>query len=278
MAKICILGTGLAGAFAFQACKDAGIKADVYSKTEIGSAPPGAVWFHWLPSSIQAKPIKVVYTSIGFKEEYISKQWGTYRAGQTSSFPRTTRIESGFEIAPNLPKLWEGAEITLVDSFSDVEVGKLAKQYDLVVQTFPTDFSVRALGKYRVRIPILTTPISVKFEHIHLHYTKLGDVSDAQIITVYNGVDIDKWVRRTYMQDSVHTEFPSHFKTDNWAVFPDEKVGFYMDLHPDTPPYFNQIAPKIILVGRFATWDRKYLSHQAYLDVYTKLKNLTTSV
>lgn len=267
MTKIAILGSGLSAAFATRACMDLGVRPDVFSNQSSYVIPKGAIWFHSLPFKAETQHIANI--SWGTESVYLRKQWGSANINWNSSFPKGIKVQSGYPVAENLPRLWEGAEITPVEKLSDKDVELLAKDYDLVIQSFPTERSRKQLDRFVVRIPILPSEDCIQSNK----FVEQRDKHRADVLVVYNGTS-QLWVRRTFDGENFYTEYPSEYATE-YIRFPEATV--VADLHPDCPTYLDPLASNILLVGRYATWDRKVLSHQTYSKVSTVIKKHTMS-
>lgn len=268
MIKVAILGSGLSSAFANRACLDHGIVPDVFSLSGKYEIPKGAVWFHWLPYN--AEPLSIISMAMGKKELYLKKQWGEYNPAWKTSFPTLRKVEEGFSIPLHIGFLWRGTPVNKVEGgFTDQEIIDLSWEYDLVVQTFPSSASREVMGKFVVKIPVwVSNGNRLDPRKIFLHEQLLAE---HDIVVFYNGFE-EKWVRRTLIANTVYTEYSQDFRESI-----EGKVYHYPDLHPDCPKFIAPLANNILMTGRYATWDRKELSHQTYGKVYSMLNKLTMS-
>lgn len=272
---VAILGTGPSAAYAYRACRDMGLEPAVYGK--LSDRPHGAFWLHWLPPQLQWRVpyFQVEYRAEGTADGYVLKIWG--RPDISSSFPRERRIEKGWLPDPGLAALWEGAGVTEV-LLNEEDIQRLCGVYDLVIRTFPP------------RLPELLR------EQLHfctLFYRRVTAGRYANIQRVerltYNGLPGVPWVRSARLAGELSYEFPGvveqsqvaeHLGPGNWqrAVWPDlppqEHTEFWLQLHRWEKEIWQPSQPSNLLtVGRYATWQRKGLSHQAYQTVLGALYN-----
>lgn len=268
--NVAILGSGLAAAFAYRACLDCGVVPTIFSATDIGAIPAGAVWLHSLPESIPGIPMRIANISIGTKQGYLIKQWGRKQGKDwKTSFPGRTRLELGYEIKIYLPKIWEGAKECLIKQEINTDtLHEIKSEFDLVIQTFPRREDIELRQQYFVHIPIATAMVEKSPQKF---FPKL----ETDAVVVYNGSIQDSWVRKTYFPDRICAEYPCHAQITNFTevegIF---QISKYPDLHPETPKLAKTRIDNLLLVGRLATWNRKYLSDQAYHDTIGAICNV----
>jgi len=248
--KVAILGAGSVSAFILAACKEYGINPDIYTKGS-ASSPAGAFWYHWIPKSIDQIPSKTILIySVGDPEGYVSKQWGSesridYRS---SSFPRMVRSVQGWDPRKVYPIMMGFSNIIYSgrDQGDEYSLDK-SKEYDLVFQTYPTEHHKESKGSSLVFTP--TTSYNLGGG---THYNSV----------IYNGNKDDEVVRLSILFDYIHYEWVK------WKVIkpdPNMIIGGFNDIHPSTEPVLESgIADNVILMGRYACWDRRLLSHEAY--------------
>lgn len=287
MAKIAIVGSGLAAAFARKAVEDRfqefpelhrNSKVDVFSPTPKTYSSIGPIWFHWLP--FEASPLEIMSVPLGDESVYLHKQWGLAVAKNNpiSSFPPQTLFNKGYDVAQNVEKLWGRTLIQECPTFnSDEKLQRYFDEYDIIIQTFPPDYLKEKFARWKTHIPVQIEELSEegfwdelkKYRNLSEYFT--WDASQMNRILIYNGLWSDGWVRRTITKDLVYREyryrvfteyssdipFPQHMLDKNHLLVP--------DLCPDAPPgWEDDHKGKLILAGRWATMQRKYLSHQAY--------------
>lgn len=276
--RIAVLGVGPSSAFIVAAshkqCPDAEIH--LYSLTERLNSPAGAFWFHWVPEDLQQKyeVHKISVIGLGTQAEYIVKQWGVRVENNSSSFPNLNRIDTGW----NPGDVWK-------DMLSPAEFifqGKTTYQahmhnYDVVFQTFPTEFAKYQMKDYLVHIPVLVFPPGSSFTSL------LGTVQDKQSElhkidaknwVMYDGHKNCKWVRISYLFGYGYVEFPKD-NTLELGATSKGKIVYLEDLHPDIPNDFEEVLPdNVFMVGRKAQFSRKMLSSDAYARTMEILEKL----
>ena len=269
--SIAIIGSGAAAAFAHRACKDYGCtKVDVYTD-RMGKPSPGAFFFHWLPNDLRLKfePENVHYMGMGTAERYWLNQWPdiAYEAMGPTSFPVKTYAQSGWDGHTVWDALWDNAKITIMaERFSDSDLREMAKFHDIVLLTFPTQESLKEQGWCQVQIPIESVQ-TVTMQIPPSSMLTLTQQYDNFIL--YNGGEMFQWVRMSRLWGRTSFEY-AHNSTYGQG---DVSMTHHPDLLPSTPVWSKVPAKNFMLVGRFARWDRKYLSHQSYPDTIGALEH-----
>ena len=271
-AKVAILGGGLSAAFAYRALLDNNITPDVITE-RIFTPPGGCIWVHNLPKSINNKklyePIHV--EGVGDAKTYSCKMWG--RELKTS-FPSSGDYDTkGVNPLVAARLLWGDREALKKQikkgRVDEKFIEAIKKDYDLVIQTFP-------LGSAK---PKWETPIWV-----------LAGLKSAKNLVAYQGDD-EPFVRYTHMFNFISWEFPpqrADAKTHSMAAYEWGKVqwlegnpkGAQLWYAPEIPP--QEIAGKlavesyadgnVLYCGRWATGNRKFLSHEVYDRVVWHLR------
>lgn len=255
--EVAVVGLGATGSFVARAAYDCGYKVTVYVHGNPNATPPGAFWLHWIPDDVSgvfsSKPIRII--GKGWEEVYTRRQWGkSWYKGLTSSFPREPVIEEGYNPAEVLPELVpDEVKIEIVPyPFSDRDVEDLARGFDFVFQTFPRKVDIEAQPE---RIPFVAA-------------AKFATSDPDRNVVVYNGLDDDRniVVREAMLFGNHFLEFPKHmllpevkklYPLDGWHTV------VLKDLAPNTLPV-EQPGNKLFLMGRYAHWDRRCLSHDCY--------------
>ena len=265
--KIAILGAGPSAAFAFRACRDKKIMPDVFANRI--TAPFGAFWLYRLPPSITKKQRQAIRVNlhtarVGTASGYALKMWGDPIL--ITSFPAMERNEFVYHPRKGLQLLWQGVKLTHTRRMTDSDVRSLAQRYDLVFQTFPTERSRR--------LPNRVVPFET--------YTQFSSTDSDFGLCLYNGLPESEWARVTYAFGRVSFEYPPdpnistnkrmqrEYRKGNWIV---QVVN---DIVPDVKPIAESPAPNVFLIGRYATWNRKELAHEAYekvLGIVTSLED-----
>lgn len=261
--KVAILGRGASAAYAYRACVYAGVTPAVYGPET--RQQKGAFWMHWMPPHLdESKPAgatregamhsdQIKVTGRGTAEEYVYKQWG--RKNIPSSFREGDINTQGYDPARALELLWQdfaGAVDTV--QLTDEAIVKLARQYDLVLMTFPRT------------VPLGAAPTPVKIPIIWKKYAYKPDPTRINNMVVYNGVPGNivrsSWLWGVESHECLAKTDPGYF--DPWL---DEGYGveWRTDLHPDTKQGFAApLAENVTYLGRYANWSRKMLSYEAY--------------
>ena len=271
-AKVAILGGGLSAAFAWRALRDNNITPDVITE-RIFTPPGGCIWVHKLPKSVDSKklyePIHV--EGVGSTKTYAEKMWG--RELKTS-FPSSGDYDTkGVNPLVAARLLWGDREVLKKQikkgRVDEKLIKAIKKDYDLVIQTFP-------LGSAK---PKWETPILV------------GPRIDTSLNLVsYQGNADCAYVRYSFLFSIPSWEFPpqqSECRTHSMAVHQYQaeqkiygKPGYAVWYAPEIPP--QEIAGKlavesyadgnVLYCGRWATGNRKFLSHEVYDRVVWHLR------
>lgn len=257
--SVAIIGSGAAGAFAYKACREYGCRnIEVYTD-RLGKPSSGAFYFHWVPESISEKyePDDITYVGLGTPDGYAKNQWPGIElgAGFVSSFPNSIMITHGWNASNVWDELWKGAKIEIIaDKLSDTDLKDMSKLHDVVLVTFPTQESMLEMGDYLVRIPVhaVNNPTA--------SLLPMDLFSKHDNIIIYNGSASFQWVRCNKLWGKMSLEYSYVHSTDGEGWF------YQQDILPMAIPWKKMIARNVMPIGRFARWDRHYLSHQTYED------------
>jgi hypothetical protein len=193
---------------------------------------------------------------MGDEKYYIERQWGDLKSFvPDSSFPKQSVWEYGYDPSKVMEDLVPADCDVQVMSYplSDTDIKDLAPSYDLVFQTFATKESKEH------------QPPLVQF----MVAAKLGNSDPSKNFVVYNGDKDDNIiVREAQLFGNHFLEFPKGINQEqilsHWPMdMTGYKVSMLKDLDPRTKPW-QQPKGNIRLIGRWAQWDRKILSHHAY--------------
>lgn len=260
-ARVAILGTGPSAAYAYRACLDSGVFPGVYGPRS--ARPHGAFWLHALPAScanyVPVLTIRLMAT--GTPEGYAQKIW---RSGDVqTSFPREGRTEHGYPPDEGLNALWGGGPATDDRKLTDEDIATLCRQNDLVIKTFPPPLPPRLRGAYSVcRLAWRTKLVKIRYSSV-----------------VYNGRPEDRHVRYARIWGEESFEYPAGVASlppgEGW------REQLWMDIPPQEHPWFYKELeewteqqpkhPNLLVTGRYATYQRKMLSHETYLLVSAAL-------
>jgi hypothetical protein len=268
--EVVILGGGASSIFAFYGALAAGF---TYSEVQIWadklSYPPGAFWLHQVPPNAPkvCDPEPMVIRLTGSAEEYSRKQWGT--TYPSSAQRLVDQSPEAYNPHVVLPALWKTCNVKPMSKhWTLTEVELLSQLHRYVIVTFPiTPLAKAAMAKHKIPIYFASAP---------------GEGS--QNICLYNGDPDFPWVRMTRAFGQLSVEYPHFYasrleevkameeKFEKEFGLSSGKVMLAPELHPETFAIYPVLGNNILLTGRWATLNRKALSHDSYLDVYYFLK------
>lgn len=253
--KVAILGSGPSAAFAVLACRSRGIEPEVISQNDGHADQSGAFFLHWLPEEFVAQnnvvPIEVEFVPLGTAEGYSTKQWGAVIPTSFPSHPRTEKMYSSVE----LMRVWYTLQVKIA-KLAKGDIEKACQVYDLVFHTFPINVGDRRT----VHFPVMDTRCHLKSSRI-----------------LYNGTS-DRWIRCTTAFGRMSFEYPVASINPLLEPAPIASHKFERHLLRDIPPGTEPMRAEerafrnLIPIGRFATMDRKVLSHHAFGTVLSQLE------
>lgn len=261
MLKVVILGAGASAFYSWYAAITAGYRAE---EVEIWGGktivPPGAFWLHKLPPTVKsiAEPIKVYLE--GDSEIYSIKQWGkVYPSSWNSYLSETTWGYNPYYWLPVLRQQCNVRNLPSPLEPSQIHELSLSPGIEFVIQTFPTDpGTLELLAKYK--FPIVVEP------------------SNNSPCMTYNGQEHTHWVRKFSGWGFTNTEYPISMSSETDKILHWHTSAATIRMVSDIPPWIlpveNQKIGKeknIILTGRWALCDRKFLSHMSFGQVYFHL-------
>lgn len=265
--KILILGSGASALFAAKAVQDFGALSLCASITPF-SVPPGAFWFHWVPGDVaeKIKPTDITVHAEGDSRKYMNLQWSINPWGLTSSFPTAAKqVVQGYKPSDVYAVMKPTFFVQLENMLSDREITELCSSYDFVFQTFATEMS-KQFQPYK---PFFYMGIAEGAEDPTNNYV------------IYNGLDDRRiWCRKAALWGDVYYEFPKEIELESIQEVMDRreetknlKYVKLIDLDPFTDPWtLPSSSPKNLhLIGRWAEWNTKRLSHEAYTEVTRNL-------
>lgn len=245
--KVAILGAGFSAAYINYECQRLSIQPTVFAPAITG-APSGAFWLRDCPDhSVQPDTISV--SSVGNPRDYMTKQWGAEYSDLLSSFPTEQHEVKGFSPAVVWDRLWINVQFRKVRMMSDERIARIAKDFDIVFLTFPTEESKEENDKHRIWFRVAEFPTSVeKRNHV-----------------VYQGELRSRIVRASSLFGKMYFEYIPGYDPKAVSFETDVQLRSAPDLHPDTPEWDPERvpSPKVVLAGRFAQWSRKVLTHDA---------------
>lgn len=271
--KVVILGGGPGAVFAYYGALAAGMAPrDVVIWAKELTYPRGAFWLHTLPPNsptrFPAEPMSI-YLS-GTAEEYSRKQWGAV-------FPTSVDTYAGQVLEvynPNvvLPALWETANKEIMDiKWTQDRIEVLSHSCKAVIVTFPiTPEATSLMRQSNSKIPVYVAPT---------------EDPEGWNACIYNGNPLQLCVRVTRAFGHLCIEYPRHNTTppeelcrmDDLFYGTRGKVVSVPELHPTVEPIKQRIyghKGNILVTGRWATLDRKALSHHSWDDTFNFLNPL----
>lgn len=271
--KVIILGGGASSVYAYYGALAADYKAEEVQIWATGlTYPPGAFWLHELPPNYGAeeRPSEIEVRLQGTTEAYSRRQWGN--AYPTSVDTYCGRTVKAYNPHVYLPRMWEGCNRLHVDRKWNLEmIHELAQRYAFVIVTFPVvRRAIRSMQLLKVPVYHNDNP--------SLHTQHKGDYC------LYNGMSIPEmeWVRVTKAFGRVSSEYPHTMTEQLDYILGNETriwgkggtVSLVPELHPTTVKLTSQVLGQkdnIILTGRWATLNRKALSHHSFHDTFMHL-------
>jgi len=261
--EVVILGGGPGAVFAYYGALAAGVPAaDVQIWAKDLSYPPGAFWLHALPANcpFQAEPSEILVQLLGNEEDYSRKQWG--EAFPTSASAYSGKTLKAYNPHQVLPKLWAEANVRRMDTkWTPAMVELLAAEHSKVIVTFPID--QRAINEMsQLKIPVY-----------------VADTEEDTLCCIYNGIQWNSWVRLTRAFGKLNIEYPATYldrmdllereENMHWGL--KGKIVKVPELHPSVktlPHNTTGYRNNILMTGRWATLNRKALSHDSWTDAY----------
>lgn len=264
MSNIAILGSGASALFAAKAAKDFSAEPMCIAVKKF-DFPPGPFWFHWVPDDIQQKVTGTEITLIpeGSERKYQSLQWGRAPRGISSSFPKKVTKVIGYNPTEVAKVMSPTFTLKMPKLLSEEEIRGICYNYDYVFQTFPTELS-KTVQKPKQPYYIGTI-------------YNFGP--ETENFVMYNGTGSGIWVRKIFLWGNLFFEFPKNLALD--MIEPvmrrtHSEIEYHklLDINPFAEPLQLPITapPNLHLVGRWAEWNTKRLSHEVYQIVKDIIK------
>jgi hypothetical protein len=262
--KIAILGAGLSSAYLLAASWDAGFRDIAVFADSFPDFTYQSIHLRWVPMirGIKLLPHTVVKYGLGTLAQY-NLRLGRPRWDGASSFPRKgMEVHYNYDPSEFHQLAFDGIELHKVGKLTDEDVAHLAKDFDAVFQTFPTQKSLQAQPGYR-------------------KYGMLADTrtfSDLPNMSIYNGTKEFLWTRLCTMWGWTTWEFSSEEYPE--GKLPDmgehKKQVNLRDFAPGTIVWDPKDvpSPNVFLIGRWATWNKKALAHDAYREAQIIFKEI----
>lgn len=297
--RIAIIGKGVVGAFANHAIQDTMVRldkratVDVFSPTgEPTYPPPGAFYLHHLPGSNPLRLTPETHLEIlhGENRRYYAGLQGSDRETSADRMPLERSLGVYHPVKELIDIMWRSTSdvkgvVTTAEGLLD-----LSKQYDMVVNTVNISQVRPGANGQRFQLKTDLLPIFVDRGGDHNRLRQMRDlcaalgVSDTTLVglralhsraTVYNCTGEGHWLRMTWVRDNLSIEMSPFAPTYDLMDLNLSMVGL-RKIASNHIVLNVTCAHNVVNVGRWATWNRKELSHEAYHTVQQKLMQLLT--
>ncbi len=264
---VVILGGGPGAIYAFYGALSAGFdRSQVQIWADRFQYPPGAFWLHKLPPNVSGfEASDITIRLLGEAHIYSWKQWGAIFPTSAGTLGNT--VQRGYNPHTVLPQLWHDCNTKILEKrWNQQEVLLLAEQHKYVIVTFPITTPART-EILKLKIPVYTAEVPTEENHC-----------------IYGGVTGVDWVRLTRAFGHLSVEYPSYMADTRLnSIKPvedamhgtDGTVHLVPELHPSTQPIPEVIIGRkqnVLITGRWATLNRKALSHDSYADAVNFLR------
>lgn len=244
--KIAILGAGMTGLLAAKALKDKKVKFTIYDKDPTKLNDKGLHYLHD-NCGLPLKPQTVYNYIIGCEKgkppyQQYSQKLGTPLNNSLVSLPKSNIIYNFQEAHQILLDMMKNNIVELC--FKPAMMGYFLEHFDYIISTIP--------------LPIIYP--QAKCEYVEVQVTKERPNNLPKLFgtnqVIYN-VDLDiNWYRYSKVFGVEWTEVKRN------GEFTIKKV-----INTDfTPP-----DERVVLLGRWGSWNRKFLAHHAYYKILRRL-------
>jgi hypothetical protein len=248
---VAILGAGMSGMVAAKALDDMSIGFDIYDKLETNvSQQKGLHYLHGdVGLGLQPHRVKNFVTR-DVKQQmpdyytYSVKVWGAPIVLNNSmrNLPEDTIVYNFGEAYTMLSKKYDARIIKL--EYKPGMLSAFQSDYDLVISTLP--------------LSIMFPEYKCESKTVWVKDQMPENVELNDFTVMYNIVEGVPWYRCSKIFGQVYTEYVD--RQDD--CFPVHKIITCKELQND---YIRLIMnQRVLLVGRFAEWNRKRLAHQIY--------------
>lgn len=264
---VLIMGCGPAGLFAAQAAQDRGYPVVIFSRKR-PSQMFGAQYLHGPIPNLYAREFTIEYILQGNAYGYAAKVYGPENAGALEddvSPSRLLGIHKAWDIREAYTHAWERFEPLVVEAkidhhWLDTTVPN-KRDYALVVSSIPTDTLCR-IGAHQFASADIWA---------------VGDAPERDIscpvrvglnTVVCNGEPSPSWYRASNVGGYHSAEWPARIRPPLNHI---SKVS--KPIHTNCTCWVRKgdLPVPFIRVGRYGTWTKGVLSHDAYHSTYARL-------
>lgn len=260
--KVVILGCGPAGMLAAHAATRAGHEPIIVSKVKQQSVISGAQFIHERIPGVLTNPSWCSITKLGSQRVYARKIYGTGNAECSwDRYPKTP-----IKIWPMnkvYDQLWSRySQFIQVLEINNSTIRNLLEDAQLMVSTIPLPAIVKNKADYHFKSKQAWVAMQ---DHVADRH---GDN-----FIVWNGNNETAYYRSSRLFGHASWEFgfrpfvenPSPGHTVHKIIKP---LGYQGDVHVQ-----ERFGANLILAGRFGTWSKKTLAHEAFFDTQERLAN-----
>lgn len=275
MKTAAVFGAGPTGLLAAHWLIEKGYKTRIFT-AKLPAQPRGAFYFHALPNRVKEKngylyPRYIFYRYLGTAYEYTMKQWGIE---YNSSFGK---VEDPTGIARELgwwptERIWgevmSGLDITIKE-FTPRETKDACGSYDFSVITYPLEHK-----PFIYHTPVARVPVEAIKAILPDYYPMSGEI-------LYDGLNPEKGYHREIVRIIAPPEEMAQgycwVELTRNASLPAVSWTHWTSSVPDIHPYQPLLTPaydfpdNVLLAGRFATGNTKYLSSDVLMDLEKRL-------
>jgi hypothetical protein len=254
MSQVAILGCGPAGLFAAHAVAQAGDTPIIFSKNR-KSFMRGAQYLHQPIPGLSGEPFTIDYRLEGSIEGYRAKVYGDMEDVQVSP-ESLTGIADAWDIREAYDAAWDLYNGQIMDTeLSDPQtIWRIIDKYGDVISSVSAKVLCKRPALHRFRSQQVWVTDFVK---------RLGAFADdtADNLVVCSGHEDDWWYRASRIHGQENTEFPIDIDMARLGA----KSGIWRVEKPvDTT---CDCWPEIDRVGRYGSWKKGVLSHEAFYEI-----------